>query len=308
MQPFVGSFVARSREFFRGVFEDHELKTHNYAPKRGGVYKGLQSLTVRRGFRTGEIMVILNVENIEVDFEEDFVKMVREFFAENSKQGDALVSIILTQFFNVKGTPKKKVEKVLWGKEFYEEILHLPEGGELKFEVAAQAFFQPNSQQAEALYAIALEAAGLTGAEVAYDLCCGTGTIGMFAAKWAARVFGVEMEASAVRNAKQNAALNHIKNIEFFEGDVKKILPTLPEKADVILVDPPRAGLHEDVVATIGRSGAERVVYISCNPTTLARDLKILVELGYELEFVQPVDQFCHTYHIECVAKLVRAK
>jgi 23S rRNA (uracil1939-C5)-methyltransferase len=184
----------------------------------------------------------------------------------------------------------------------------------LTFEAPANAFLQTNSAQAERLYAAALDAAGITGRECVLDLYCGTGTLTLLAATRAASAIGVESVADAVAFARRNAELNGIANARFESGEARAVLREWARgerghapKPDVVLVDPPRAGLHPRVVARVAELNAPRVVYVSCNPATLARDLKDFAARGYRTARVQPFDLFPHTPHIECVARLERA-
>ena len=184
----------------------------------------------------------------------------------------------------------------------------------LEFEAAAAAFLQTNSRQAEALYAGALEAAALRGDETVLDLYCGAGTLTLLFARAARQAIGVESEPAAVTAARANATRNGVENARFVEGEARRVLREWargerrePVRPEVVVVDPPRAGLHPRVVARISELTPGVVVYVSCNPATLARDLKDFAAGGYRLETVTPYDMFPHTPHIECVARLVRA-
>jgi len=287
-RPWVGEFVKEMRGFFE-----------NLRLVEGTI---LNSLIVRTGTNTGETMINLSVENGETDFAEKFVGEVRSFF--DSVSGDKLVSIFLTQVINKKGQPKQFLEKLLWGGATFTEKLQLEGARELSFEVAPQAFLQPNTKQAEVFYSLVRKVAGTGGNKRIFDLFCGTGTIGIVLADLAEKVVGIELNAPAVENARANAELNGVKNIEFRVGDVNKILPELSGEVDLIVVDPPRAGLSEKIIESIAVSRCPEVIYVSCNPASLARDLKMFVAKGYRLELVQPVDQFCQTYHVETVVKL----
>jgi len=178
---------------------------------------------------------------------------------------------------------------------------------DLQFKIGPKSFFQTNTKQAEKLYSVTREYAELTGNEIVYDLYCGTGSIGLFVSKLAKKIIGVEMIADAIADAKENAALNNIHHTDFFAGDVVKICDdaffTAHGKPDVIITDPPRAGMHEKLVKKILEIGAPTVVYVSCNPATQARDLRLLDE-KYVVTKVQPVDMFPHTHHIENVVQL----
>jgi 23S rRNA (uracil1939-C5)-methyltransferase len=197
------------------------------------------------------------------------------------------------------------LEPILYaGKPYVTERL-----GSLDFRIGPKSFFQTNTRQAERLYAVTRAFAGLTGKEIVYDLYCGTGSIGLFVSDLAARVIGVEVIAAAVSDARENARINGISHAEFFAGDVIDICTDAffetHGRPDVIITDPPRAGMHEKLVRKILEIGAERVVYVSCNPATQARDLQML-DVAYAVTAIRPVDMFPHTHHIEHVVQLTR--
>ena len=181
----------------------------------------------------------------------------------------------------------------------------------LRFRLSGQAFFQTNTEMAEKLYAAAADVAGLQGWERVYDLFCGIGTIGLSLASRSGEVWGLEIVEEAIADAIGNAKANDISNARFFAGDVRLALRELVEKAgrpDVVVVDPPRAGLSQKVVRRVLEASPKRIVYVSCNPTTLAPNAAQMVEAGYVLKTVQPVDMFPQTPHIECVALLERGE
>jgi 23S rRNA (uracil1939-C5)-methyltransferase len=181
--------------------------------------------------------------------------------------------------------------------------------GGLRVQISPEAFFQTNTEMAEELYELAVEYAQLRGFERVYDLYCGIGTIGLLMAPRAAEVWGLELSEDAIANAIANARLNEIDNARFFAGDVRLAMRDLVEKAgrpDVLVLDPPRAGLSQKIVRRIIEASAKRIVYVSCNPTTLAPNAAQLVEAGYTLVRVRPVDMFPQTPHIECVALFER--
>jgi 23S rRNA (uracil1939-C5)-methyltransferase len=194
---------------------------------------------------------------------------------------------------------------LLWGEDAIEEELL-----GLRFRLRPNAFLQTNTAMAERLYALAIEYAALTGTETVYDLYCGTGTIGLSLARNALTVWGVEISEESVACALENLELNGIGNAAFFAGNVGQSLEELAERAgppDVVVVDPPRAGLAGKALRRTGALGADRLVYVSCNPTTLASDVKVLrAEYGYELVRARPVDMFPHTPHVETVSLLTR--
>ena len=192
--------------------------------------------------------------------------------------------------------------QIYFGKGFVMEQLE-----EFQFKISPKSFFQTNTGQAEKLYTVARDFAGLTGNEVVYDLYCGTGSIGIFVSKQAKKVIGVEVIEEAIADAKENAALNNIQHAAFFSGDVIKVCTDdffqLHGRPDVIITDPPRAGMHEKLVIKLLDIAAPKIVYVSCNTATQARDISLLGE-KYTVEKIQPVDMFPHTHHIECVVLL----
>ena len=251
----------------------------------------LRHLVVREAVRTGQALVVL-VTAPGAFAEESFVAALRRF------------PQVRSIHWAVNETPAEVTNlptKLLWGEEaIEEEILGL------HFRVRPNAFLQTNTVMAEKLYDLARSYAGLTGNENVYDLYCGTGTIGLSLAKDALTVWGIESSEESVACAVENAELNGLANAAFFAGDVGAALDELRERArppDVVVVDPPRAGLAGNALGRVGRLAAPRLVYVSCNPTTLAGNAKTLVgEHGYRLERVRPVDMFPHTPHVECVA------
>ncbi|MBR0061657.1 MAG: 23S rRNA (uracil(1939)-C(5))-methyltransferase RlmD [Selenomonadaceae bacterium] len=170
--------------------------------------------------------------------------------------------------------------------------------------ISARSFFQVNTAQAEVLYKTARDFAELRGHESVIDAYCGTGTISLFVAKKARKVIGVEVVSSAIADAKKNARENNIRNAEFIVGDVVKVLPKISD-ADIVIVDPPRAGCDKKVLETFAAMRPDKIIYVSCNPATLARDLNILDALGYRTKKIQPVDMFPFTSHVESVAQIL---
>lgn len=266
----------------------------------------LRNLVIREGKNTGEVMVNLvtsiNSFPQSLKFKEQF---------SGGKWSERITSLLWTTVMQIPGTPTWTESQILAGKEVIHEELRLETGRVLRFEISRDAFFQPNTKQAEKLYAAAIELAGLSGEEIVYDLYCGTGTIGLFCAHASKHVYGIEVVKNAVENARANARRNDVKNIDFVVGDVGESLhgkfgPVEAPKPDVVIVDPPRAGLNPDVPEKIAELGGQKIVYVSCNPSTQTRDIKEFQKLGYRLEVAQPVDMFPHTYHIENVALLVK--
>ena len=255
----------------------------------------LRHLVVREGRNTGQVLVVLVTapgERFDADFLVETLTAIPEVrsihWAVNDRPAE------------VTNLPTR----LLWGEESIEEELC-----GLRFRIRPNAFLQTNTAMAEVLYGLARESAGLTGSETVYDLYCGTGTIGLSLAASATSVWGVEISEESVACAIENAALNGIENARFFAGNVGQSLEELAEKAgppDVVVVDPPRAGLAGKALRRTGALRAPRVVYVSCNPTTLASDLAVLRDdYGYVLERCTPVDMFPHTPHIESVSRLV---
>ena len=197
-----------------------------------------------------------------------------------------------------------ETEELLGGERTITEKL-----GKFIFEISSNTFFQTNPRQAEKLYGIVLDLADLQGDEEVLDLYCGNGTISIFLSPAVKKVIGVEAVEEAVQNARRNAELNSVSNCEFVRGEAKKVLRDFEQKKKIphlLVVDPPRAGLHPRMIKSLLNMKPPKIVYVSCNPTTLARDLKIFCEKDYKLENAQPVDMFPHTYHIESVVKLSR--
>jgi 23S rRNA (uracil1939-C5)-methyltransferase len=266
-----------------------------YSQADGSGY--LRHLVVREGRNTGQALVQLVTapgEKFEPGY---FVDVVRRF------------PQVRSVHWSVNDTPAEVTNlptKLLWGEGWIEEEI-----GGLRFRVRPNAFLQTNTSMAEELYALAADAAGLTGSETVWDLYCGIGTIGLTLAGSALTVWGIEVSEESVACALENAELNGVTNAAFFAGNVGQVVDELVDRSgppDVVVVDPPRAGLAGKALRHLGRLGAPRLVYVSCNPTTLAGDVKALRgEYGYELLRVTPVDMFPHTPHVEAVALLERA-
>ncbi len=257
----------------------------------------LRHVMGRVGAATGQAMAVIVTAQAQLPHEAELTALLREAAPE-------LVSIV--QNINPRRTNVVLGAKnrVLWGSETIEEQL-----GHLKFKISPHSFFQVNTEQTLRLYEKALEFAELGGNETVVDAYCGTGTISLFLAQRAAKVYGFEIVEAAIRDAEKNAAANGITNVEFSVGDVVETLPELLAKGvrpDVIVVDPPRAGCEQKVLETFAAMQPKRMVYVSCNPASLARDLAVLQENGYKTVKIQPVDMFPQTYHVECVALIER--
>ena len=177
--------------------------------------------------------------------------------------------------------------------------------GEFEFDISANSFFQTNSRGAEVLFNTVHRYAGLNGTETVLDLYSGTGTIPILLSGFCKSVTGIEIVESAVADAKKNCLINGVSNCSFIQGDIRQCLPGIERKPDLLIIDPPRVGMHKDVVKQVLQVGVDRIVYVSCNPATMARDLAMMRD-DYLIIEVQPVDMFPHTYHIEAVAKLLK--
>ena len=260
--------------------------------------KGLiRHIVVRKAFKTDEIMVILVTTNKKIQY-------VNELIERLTTSVNNIKSIV--QNINDKDTNLVMGEKciTLWGSDYICDYI-----GKYKFNISPLSFFQVNPVQTEVLYNKALEYANLEDDDIVFDAYCGTGTISLFLSQKAKKVYGVEIIPQAIDNAKVNAEINNINNAEFYVGKSEEIIPDLIEKGiipDVIVVDPPRKGCESKLLDAIGKAKPRRIVYVSCDPSTLARDLKYLEEQGYKTVEVQPVDMFPMTKHVENVALLVK--
>lgn len=258
---------------------------------------GLMRTLVVRTTSTGELMLIVVFGQDEPDKIEDVLSDVAAAFPQ-------ITSLMWVVNLKLNDSIADQEVRLYRGRGYIEEEM---EG--LKFRVGPKSFYQTNSLQAYELYKVARRMAGLTGSELVYDLYTGTGTIANFVARRAARVVGVEYVPEAIDDARLNSRVNGIENTVFFAGDMKDVLTAQFVEAqgrpDVVIVDPPRAGMHQDVVGVILDARPESVVYVSCNPATQARDISLL-DCGYRVAEVQPVDMFPHTHHVENVVLLIR--
>ena len=261
----------------------------------------VRHILTRIGFTTGEIMVCLIVNGTKKQLKH-IDKLVDDL-----KTIEGMTSIIVN-------TNTDKTNKILglrcetvWGQDYIEDYI-----GNIKYQIGPLSFYQVNPQQTKVLYSKALEYAELKGQELVWDLYCGIGTISLFLAQKAKQVYGVEIIKEAIDDARRNAALNHMDNVEFFVGKAEEVVPAQYEKTgihpDVIVVDPPRKGCDAILLNTMLDMAPKRIVYVSCDPATLARDLKILCEEKYTLEKVSVVDQFSHSVHVETVVLLSHKK
>ena len=260
--------------------------------------KGIvRHIMIRRGFTTNEVMVVLVTNGEKLPHKEEFVDLM-------VKNIPGIKSVI--QNINSKKTNVilGLESKTLWGEDTISDYI-----GDFRFNISPLSFFQVNPTQTEVLYGKALEYANLTGNEEVFDAYCGTGTITLFLSQKAKKVYGVEIIPQAIDNAWINAKENKVENVEFFVGESEVVIPDLINKgvkADVVVVDPPRKGCDKKLLDAITNIDAKKIVYVSCDPSTLGRDLQVLEENGYKTLEVQPVDMFPNTAHIENVALLIK--
>ena len=276
------------------------MNAFHVEPYNEATGKGLMRHSlIRCGFRTGEIMVCLVINGRKIPGEEalvDSLKIIPGMTSISLNVNKEKTNVILgREVIN------------LWGRPYIEDYI-----GEVKYQISPLSFFQVNPVQTERLYGKALEYAGLTGEETVWDLYCGIGTISLFLARKARKVYGVEIIPDAIEDARRNASLNGFTNTEFYVGKAEEVLPEKYEKegvrADVIVVDPPRKGCDETLLSTMVKMQPERIVYVSCDSATLARDLRYLCDNGYELKRVCPADMFPQTVHVETVVLLSQQK
>jgi 23S rRNA (uracil1939-C5)-methyltransferase len=251
----------------------------------------------RVGFKTGEVMVVIVINDKQLP------------------QKTTLIDMLIDKIPNIKSiflNINTKNTNIILGEEnikIYGSDTITDKIGKYIFNISPLSFFQVNPVQTDVLYEKAIEYAGLTGVETAFDLYCGIGTISLFLSGKAKKVYGVEIVESAILDARKNAEINNVENIEFITGEAEKIIPDLygkGVKADVVVVDPPRKGCDQELLDTLVKMQPDRIVYVSCNPATLARDLSFLSGNGFRTVEVQPVDMFPHTAHVETVVLMSR--
>lgn len=280
-----------TRDFFK------TRKTSIYSTKTHTGF--LRNLVIRQSFHTNDLMV-----NLVTSEEND--ELISEYSDKLRKDVPQITTVINNINKKFAAVAVGDYEKVIYGSGFiYDEI------GKYKFRISANSFFQTNTLQAEKLYQTALDFAELTGNEIVYDLYSGAGTIAIFISDKAKQVYAFESVEPAIKDAHVNAELNKIENVEFFSADLyKSFLPIVEKnkipKPDVMIIDPPRSGMHTNTVNDVITLLPKKIVYVSCNPTTQVRDIKLMVEAGYKLIKIRPVDMFPHTFHIENVALLIK--
>lgn len=300
--------IIENRDCALGVAENKEvldrviahMEKYGIEPYNEATGKGLvRHVLIRYGYFTKEVMVCLILNGNKIPKEEQLVKSLCEI--------PGMTSITINVNKKHSNVILGEEIRLLWGQEYITDRI-----GDISYQISPLSFYQVNPMQTQKLYAKALEYADLHGQETVWDLYCGIGTISLFLAQKAKFVRGVEIVPAAIENAKENVKLNGLENTEFFVGKAEEVLPREYKKngvyADVIVVDPPRKGCDETLLETMVEMNPERIVYVSCDSATLARDLKYLCERGYELRKVCPVDQFGMTVHVETVVLLSQQK
>ena len=300
--------IIENRDCALGVAENKEvldrviahMEKYGIEPYNEATGKGLvRHVLIRYGYFTKEVMVCLILNGNKIPKEELLVKSLCEI--------PGMTSITINVNKKHSNVILGEEIRLLWGQEYITDRI-----GDISYQISPLSFYQVNPMQTQKLYAKALEYADLHGEETVWDLYCGIGTISLFLAQKAKFVRGVEIVPAAIENAKENAKLNGLENTEFFVGKAEEVLPREYKKngvyADVIVVDPPRKGCDETLLETMVEMNPDRIVYVSCDSATLARDLKYLCERGYELRKVCPVDQFGMTVHVETVVLLSKGE
>ena len=283
------------------------MKAKGWLPFKSSTGEGfLKSLFIREGKRTNEVMVNLTTSEDEPEDLEEGLREFVEMLVNTIDTSLRVVSIYISKIISRRGSPKTIKEKLLYGKPTITEKMIVGDD-ELVFDILPQAFFQVNTFQAEILYSQILKMALSKPHGMIFDLFCGTGTIGLFLAKHGRMVLGIEINEDAAQAARENARKNNIFNIDFYTGDVSKLLSGFRGRPSLIVVDPPRAGLTEKIISKINGFDCKEIIYVSCNPATLARDCAEFKKYGYKITQIQPVDMFPHTYHIENVCLLERS-
>ena len=276
------------------------MEEKQIAPYDEKTHSGLvRHVLIRKGFRTGELMVCLVLNGTSIPGQKELTERLRKI--------PGMTSISISVNKERTNVVMGKEIRQLWGQSFITDYI-----GSVQYQISPLSFYQVNPTQTEKLYSTALEYAGLTGNETVWDLYCGIGTISLFLAQKAKQVYGVEIVPQAIEDARRNAEINAISNVEFFTGKAEEVLPEQYQKtgirADVIVVDPPRKGCDIRCLETILRMSPDRVVYVSCDSATLARDLRILADGGYRVDQVRCCDMFPMSGHVETVCLLTRIK
>lgn len=272
---------------------DTKISIYNENTKKGS----LRHIITRVGEKTGEVLVCLVVNDTKFLYKNELIQALKDV--------PNLASITIN--FNTKKTNVILGDKIetIYGKPYITDYIK-----DLKFNISPLSFYQINPKQTEVLYQTALDFCNLNGDETVFDAYCGIGTISLFLAKNCKKVYGIEIVPDAIKNAKENAIINNIQNAEFFVGKSEEIIPDLifnhNISPDVVVVDPPRKGCDKALLDAIAKTDVKKLVYVSCDNSTLARDIAYLSNFGFSLEKLQPIDMFCMTTHIECVALITR--
>lgn len=305
------SWMVEARHAVKKWWEATDLEAY-YPPRNSG---SLRTLILRGSERTGDRLAMLTVSgNPDYALQKKHLESLKVSLLPLLTSSQGKSSLFLRIQHIAKGKPTQFYEMLLYGTDVIQEQLYLQENDRekaipLKFNISPIAFFQPNTLQAEKLYSRALQMAKIPPQSTVYDLYCGTGTIGVCAARHAKQVIGIELSPEAVLDAKSNCVENNLNNVKIFQGDVGKVLEQLQQSHDfvqpeVVFVDPPRAGLDLKAIGCLSAINASRIVYISCNPVSQAANIQQLLAHGYHLTAVQPVDQFPHTLHVENIVVL----
>lgn len=293
----IDEWASQMLDVTRRWWEEENLMAYQPHKNEGD----LKTLTLRQTHATHEKMVVLTVSgDHKIPSYASFVKKI------NEKIPGENPSIFVKEHHTQKGMPSFDTLIHLSGKKYITEHMVI-EKKILSFQISPTSFFQPNTLQAQTFYQLAFSLLELSKRKsVVFDLYSGTGTLAIIAASFAHRVIAIEQNPQSVEDAKKNAKINKIENIEVYQGDVEKVLPTFHEKMDAVIVDPPRAGLSEKTLDTLGSLLPSKILYISCNPITQAKDVAVLIAYGYKINTIQPVDQFPHTPHVENIVLLTR--
>lgn len=278
-------------ETIKTFIEENNISVYDEATKKGSVSK----IMIRTAFSTDEIMVVIVTKD---EKNHNFEKLAEQLVSKNNNVKSVIQNINKSTGNDILG--RKNI--TIFGK--YKIIDKI---GEFYFEISPNSFYQVNPVQTEVMYTKALEYANLSGEEIVFDFYCGIGTISLFLSQKAKKVYGIEIVEEAIKDAKQNAMLNDVQNVDFIVGKSEEEIVRFSKKgikADVVMLDPPRKGLDEQVIETIDKMNVKRVVYVSCNPSTMARDIKIFIEKGYKMIECTPVDNFCHSMHVETITLL----
>ena len=284
---------SRTIQYITQFIRDKKISIYDEKTHKGT----LRGIVERVSYYSGEIMLIVVINDNKVKWTEELVHYIKSNLPD-----------VTSLYFNINtkktNTVLSKENKLIYGKEKIIDAI-----GDLKYEISPLSFFQVNPVQTKVLYDTVMKFAGLTGKETVFDLYCGIGTISLYMAKEANMVYGVEIILEAIEDAKSNRVLNKINNADFLVGKSEEQMPALSKRgitADVIVVDPPRKGCDEKLLDAIINMSPQKLIYVSCNPSTLARDVKVLKQGGYEVKEIQPVDLFPQTPHVETVVLITR--